>query len=235
MHLTSRLKAIADSFDKCDCIADIGSDHAHLPIFLIKNNKAAKAIATDINMGPANISKKRIQQYELDSLIDVRVGSGLKVLKYNEADIIVISGMGGLLIMDIIEESLEIAKSAKLLVLQPMRDGYLLRKWLFENGFEITDVEIVKEENKYYEIIWIKPNDKVDKNLVINYIDDKLLSKRNPILVEYIDSKILEYKKITKELKEHNTPNTVKRLKECNDMLEYYKGVKVCLRQNAEL
>ena len=235
MNLTSRLQTIAGSINKCDCIADIGSDHANLPIYLIKNNKAVKAIATDINMGPADISKKRIQEQGLCDLIDVRVGFGLKVLSDNEADIIIISGMGGLLIMDIIRESPEIAKYAKMLILQPMRDGYLLRKWLAENGFEITDVEIVKEENKYYEIIWTKANDKVDKNLVINYIDDKLLIKKSSALVEYLDNKIEEYGKIAKELEKYDTSNTVIRLTECNNMLEYYEGVKACLRQNAEL
>ncbi len=235
MHLTSRLKTIADSIDKCSCVADIGSDHALLPIYLIKNNKADKAIATDINKGPAGNSRKRIQQYGLDNLIDVRVDFGLKALKDNEADVIIISGMGGLLIADIIKESHDIAKSAKMLVLQPMRDGYLLRKWLVGNGFKIIDADIVKEEKKFYEIIWVKPCNKVDKNRVINYIDDKLIIKKSPVLAEYIESKMAEYEKIIKELRIYDTPNAVKRLKECNAILEYYKGVKACLRQNAEL
>ena len=97
MQLTPRLKAIADSILGCKNIADIGSDHAYLPIYLVKNKKTEKAIATDVNKGPANISRERIKHYGLGDIIDVRVGYGLKVLSPDEVNVIVISGMGGLL------------------------------------------------------------------------------------------------------------------------------------------
>ncbi len=229
LDLTPRLKIIANSIEKCKCLADIGSDHAYLPIYLVNNKKAEKAIATDINMGPANISKKRIQKYGLQDFIDIRVGFGLKVLENNESDVLIISGMGGLLIIDIIKESLEIAKSAKHIILQPMRDSYLLRKWLVGSGFNITDVEMVKEGSKFYEVIWAKPDDSVDKLQIINYIDDKLLRKKSPVLMDYINSKISEYETIIDKVKAHNTPKGINRYKECCDILDYYKGVKKCL------
>lgn len=235
MHLTPRLKIIADSIDKCKSIADIGSDHAYLPIYLVRNGKAERAIATDVNTGPANISGERIKHYGLEDVIDVRIGYGLKVLKHYEADILIISGMGGLLIIDIIKESLDIARSVQLLILQPMKDSYLLRKWLVKNCFYIADVEIVKEDNKFYEIIWAEPNDKSKGLQVINYIDDKLLNKKNPVLLEYLNSKIHEYETIMKKLEVYNTPNAIKRYKQCDDMLEYYKEVKTWVQQNAEL
>lgn len=235
LRLTPRLKIIADSIENCKCIADIGSDHAYLPIYLVKHNKTEKAIATDINVGPANISKKRVQQHGLLSFIDIRIGYGLNVLKNNEAEVMIISGMGGLLIIDILKEGLEVAKSTVELILQPMRDSYLLRKWLIENGFKILDVEIVKEGSKFYEILWARPCDDTDGTRTINYIDDKLLSKKSPILKDYIDSKIDKYETIIEKVKTQNTSNSLKRLKECSNILEYYKGVKDCLWRNAEL
>ena len=234
MHLTPRLKAIADSIHRCKSVADIGSDHAYLPIYLAINKKAEKGIATDVNKGPAHISRERIKRYGQEEIIDVRIGYGLKVLNSYEADVIIISGMGGLLIIDIIEESLDIARSSQMLILQPMKDSYLLRKWLVKNYFGILDVEIVKEGNKFYEIIWAVPNDKSNESKAINYIDDKLLNKKNPVLLEYLDNKINEYETIIKKLEIHNTPNAIKRYKECVDILEYYKEVKTWMQQNAE-
>ena len=149
LHLTPRLKTITDSISQCNIIADIGSDHAYLPIYLVKNKKIKKAIASDINVGPANISRERIKQYGLDDIIDVRVGYGLKVLEPKEANVIIISGMGGLLIINILNESQDIARNSQMLILQPMKDGYQLRKWLVENSFDIVDEEIVKEESKF--------------------------------------------------------------------------------------
>ena len=235
MCLTPRLKIIADSIENCKCVADIGSDHAYLPIYLVKHKKVKKAIATDVNIGPANNSKKRIQLHGLDNFIVIRVGFGLNVLEKGEAEILVISGMGGLLIADILKQSLEIAKSAGQLILQPMRDSYLLRKWLVENGFKIIDVEIVKEGNKFYEMMWVKPYDNVNEPQAINYIDDKLLNKKSLVLKDYIDSKIKEYETIIERVKAQNTFNSIKRYKECIIVLDYYKEVKECLWQNAEL
>ena len=234
LHLTPRLKAIADSIFECNMIADIGSDHAYLPIFLIKNKQIKKAIASDINIGPANISRERIRQYGLGNVIDVRVGYGLKVLEPNEANVIIISGMGGLLIVNIIKESQDIARNSQMLILQPMKDGYQLRKWLVENFFDIIDEEIVKEENKFYEIIWAVPADRKKELQNVNIIGDKLLEKNNPILLEYIDGKISEYQKILEKLKDHNTPNVIIRRNQCNDMLGYYKEAKRCIQQNVQ-
>lgn len=234
LHLTPRLKAIADSIFECNMIADIGSDHAYLPIFLIKNKKIKKAIASDVNIGPANISRERIRQYGIDNAIDVRVGYGLKVLEPNEADVIIISGMGGLLIVNIIKESQDIARNSQMLILQPMKDGYQLRKWLVENFFDIVGEEIVKEESKFYEIIWAVPADRKKELQNVNIIGDKLLEKNNPILLEYVDSKINEYQKILEKLKGHNTPNVIIRRKQCNDMLGYYKEAKRCIQQNVQ-
>lgn len=234
MQLTPRLKAIADSISHCKNVADIGSDHAYLPIYLVKSKRVEKAIASDVNIGPSNISKARIKYYGLEGIIDVRVGYGLKVLEPNEVDVIVISGMGGLLIIDIIKESLNISRDAQMLILQPMKDSYLLRKWLVENSFDITDEEIVKEENKFYEIIWVVPTNKVKRTQSVSFIGNKLLEKPSPILLEYLNNKIDEYQKIIKKLENHNTPNSIKRQEQCHHMLEYYKEAKKWVQQKVE-
>jgi len=235
LHLTPRLKAIADSINKSRTIADIGSDHAYLPIYLIKNKKTERAIATDINVGPSEIAINRIKQWGFENVIDVRIGFGLKVLSPYEADTIIISGMGGMQIMEILKQNLEIANSAQKIILQPMRDSYLLRKWLSKNYFYIINVEVVKENDKFYEIIWTSPSEDKKGSNTINYFDDRLISKNSIILLEYIDSIYNKYKVISTKLKNHNTPNAIKRRKQCVKMMVYCEEVRSWVQQNAKM
>ena len=234
MDLTPRLDAIAKSIDECDTIADIGSDHAYLPIYLIKKGKAKKAIASDINKGPAEISKSRIKQNGLERYIEVRIGDGLKVLDKEEAEIIVVAGMGGLIMRDMLSESIDIARGAKEIILQPMRDSRALIKWLIENAFQVINGEIIKEGNKFYEIIWAcyKENSYCKKNAKI--INEGMYYKNTPALHEYINSKIDEYTKVLEYLKAYNTPNILERIEECKKELEDYREVRAWLSLNAE-
>lgn len=233
MDLTPRLRAIGESIERCNVIADIGSDHAYLPIYLINNGKAEKIIATDINVGPAEISRKRIKKYGLEDHIEIRVGNGLKVLDKGEADIIIIAGMGGLLIQSILSESLDVAKSADEVILQPMRDSRALIKWLLENSFSILEGEIVKEKDKYYEIIWCRFDERSKKD--INMINEVYYYKNTPILKEYIDKKIEQYTRIVKQLKASNITDEEARMQECIKELNDYREAKKWLSLNAEL
>lgn len=232
LELTPRLKVIGESIERCNVIADIGSDHAYLPIYLINNGKADKIIATDINVGPAEISRKRIKTYGLEDHIEVRVGDGLKVLDKDEADIIIIAGMGGLLIQSIISQSMEVARSADKIILQPMRDSRTLIKWLLDNSFSIFEGEIVKEKDKYYEIIWCRYDDRA-KNYV-NVINEVYFYKNTPFLQEYIDKKIKQYSRIIEQLKSSNMTDDEARMKECIKELNDYREAKKWLSLNAE-
>lgn len=149
--ITPRLKTIINHIDG-KIIADIGTDHAYIPIFLIENGPADYIIASDIREGPVTIAKDNIKKHNLEDKIEVRLGGGLSVLKDGETDTIIIAGMGGVLISDIIDENIDIAKKAKL-VLQPMNAQYELRKYLLSHGFKITNEDICVEGHKVYNII----------------------------------------------------------------------------------
>lgn len=235
MDLTPRLEAIGKSIDKYDIVADIGSDHAYLPIYLINNGKAKKAIASDINKGPADISMKRIKKYGLEQYIEVRIGDGLKVLDENEADIIVVAGMGGLLIQNLLNDSIDIARSARKIILQPMRDSRFLIQWLIDNSFQILDGEVIKENNKFYEIIWACFNKGWYNNKNNEMINEAYYYKNTPILHEYIENKMTEYSKIISHLEGLDTHNNEKRIYECKKELEYYREVQKWLSLNVEL
>lgn len=191
--ITPRLKCIIDHVKKTR-IADIGTDHAYIPIYLIENNIAEHIIASDIRQGPVGIAKSNIEKHNLSDKIEVRLGSGLSVLNTGEADEIIIAGMGGQLIGDILKDNIEIAKTCSL-VLQPMNDQYKLRKFLIENGFKITDEDIAVEGFKVYNIINAESGAQEPFKNDIEYHLPKYLMK-NKYYKQFYDKKHREFKKV---------------------------------------
>ena len=151
--LTPRLKLIFEHVNS-KIIADIGTDHAYIPIELVKAGICTKVIATDIKEGPASIAREHIRKNGLN--IEVRVGSGLTVLKEGEVEQIIIAGMGGKLISDILGASENIASATKL-ILQTMNGQYELRKYLIKNGYNIVAENLTCEGTKVYNLFNVSP------------------------------------------------------------------------------
>lgn len=201
MNLSERLIHIIKLIPRCNCLADIGTDHGFIPIYAVMNNITAQAIASDINKGPIRIAKININKFNLKDKIQTRIGSGLSILKENEADAIVIAGMGGILISDIIKCHINIARSSRWLILQPVQNPEVLRRFLLENGFNIVDEDIVKDENKYYHIIRAENNlSEKYTNEAYYYTGTKLIEKGNPLIKEYINYKIGSFTNILNNL-----------------------------------
>ena len=162
LNLSERLALIAEAVRPGDVIADIGTDHGYLPIWLIQNKICQKAILADINEGPLEKAEFNIKKYLGDAEIDLRKGNGLKILHPGEADTIVIAGMGGILIKKILAASSNTAKSANRLILQPRRDAAILREYLInESGFIIVEEKVVIEKKKFSEIMVAVPSEDV--------------------------------------------------------------------------
>lgn len=153
-EITPRLRCIINHTN-ASTVADIGCDHAYVPITLINENRAKKVIACDINKGPLTTAYNNILKYNKQDFIETRLGSGLSQIKTNEADMIIIAGMGGELIWDIIKNDINTAYASKLL-LQPMNAQHLLRKNLIENGFFIANEDIAIEGFKVYNIMEVE-------------------------------------------------------------------------------
>lgn len=145
--ISKRLNMILQNVTKIK-VADIGTDHAYIPIELAKGG--AKVIATDISHGPLQNAEKNVKKYNLD--ISLRLGGGLEPLTIGEADEIIIAGMGGEMIEKIISNDIEKAKSARLL-LQPMNSQAELRSFLIKNGFTILKEDLAQEGHKIYNLI----------------------------------------------------------------------------------
>ena len=145
-----RLSVLSEMVRKCEVAADIGTDHAHLPIELVLSGKCERVIACDIKEGPLAVAKKNISQYALNDRIELRLGFGLEVLAPGECSLITVAGMGGLMICDILERSEAVAETASQLILQPNTCEYDLRKYLYENGYVIEDEKGVRDGDHCY-------------------------------------------------------------------------------------
>ena len=145
--LTPRLEMILRNV-KTDNIADIGTDHAFIPIALAQEGK--RVIATDANIGPLKSAEKNVKKYGLE--ISLRLGNGLEPLAKGESDEIIMAGMGGELIKTIISDDFEKARASRL-ILQPMNSQAELRRFLSESGFEIIAEDLAKEDRKIYNLI----------------------------------------------------------------------------------
>ena len=205
--------------DKCKTAADIGTDHGYVAERLLAEGTCEKIIATDLNEGPLNRAKEHLSSVKLSDKCDFRLGSGLTVLKEGEADAIIIAGMGGDLISDIIESSKNVAMSAEQLILQPMTAVDKLRRYLFENGFEIIDENIVREYHHFYFIIKAKKGISKTDDDIYYEISRILLNKKEPVMMDYICKVLNTNKKIISNLeKARNEEYNVKieKLKEKN-------------------
>lgn len=153
LELTPRLRAVADLVPWGAALADIGTDHAYLPVWLLLEGKICRAIAADLRQGPLDRARLTAQEYECRKNIDFRLCDGLSGITPEEVDTIVIAGMGGETIAAILEAAQWTRSSKYTLILQPMSAQNDLRSWLWRNGYGIVKEQIVCEGEKLYNVL----------------------------------------------------------------------------------
>jgi len=228
LKLTDRLLKIASLVTEGKRVADIGTDHGYIPVYLLNQGKVPYAILADVNKGPLENARGEVRHNKLLDKVDLRLGSGIEVLEKGEVDEVIIAGMGGILISELLEAKLEVAHSVDKLILQPMQAQNELRKYLLNNGFEILDEVLVKEDFRIYEIIIAKYT---GKNTVVS--DDiyyevgiKLIENKDPLLNEFIDKKIYMYNSIIKKIEGKSSEGIEKKIKESKDAIEKLENLK---------
>jgi len=194
LRLSKRLTAVANFVTPGLRLADIGTDHAYLPIALVQAGIIPGAIAMDINDGPLRAAKEHISSQGLSEVIQTRLSDGLTELTAGEADSVVIAGMGGALTVRILNGAVEWLSPtaeagenlmARELILQPQSEIFLVRRWLQEHGWRIEAENMVFEDGKYYPMMKAVPG-KMQLGRIEEVYGPKLLRDKNPVLQEYL-------------------------------------------------
>lgn len=157
IKLTERLQLMADQIEQNETMADIGTDHGFLPIYLWERRISPKVILADVSEGSLDKAYANGKQLYPDETFDLRLGSGLRVLKSSEVDVIVIAGMGGILMTEILGEDLEKSKSFHKVIMQPRKGQGRLRWWLMRNGFQIVNEGLAREGKFICQVITAAP------------------------------------------------------------------------------
>ncbi len=150
VSLSKRLNAVASLVKSGSSVADVGTDHGYIPVYLVKNNISPFAVAMDINEKPLASCKALVKEEGLEDIVQTRLSNGLEKLNKGECDTVIIAGMGAELIVDILSNCDFVNELH--LILQPMTHPELARKYLFDNGFEINNDFIVTDGKHSYSI-----------------------------------------------------------------------------------
>ncbi len=217
--IDNRLMTIADMVSRKGTLLDVGTDHGYLPIYLIKNSKIDKAIASDVSKGSLAKAIEEVKKEKLQNKIETRLGSGLMVIKQEDKlDTIVLAGMGGILISELISQKLEYIKNNDIeFIVQPVQSPESVRKFFEEEKFTIIEEKLAKADGRIYHIIKakydeaykmlnyesetdyeigkaiIESNDKAQKELRLELLDYKLKEQlKIKAQLETLDRKSVE-------------------------------------------
>ena len=193
--------------EKTACIADVGCDHAHTDIRLLKDGIVEKCIAMDVRTGPLKKAEENLVLYDCADKVELRLSDGLDALREGEADQVMITGMGGVVMRGILERGLgekgHLRDSKPVLILQPQSHIFEVREWLYSNGYVIVDEDICREFGKYYFAMKAVPvnlsgemldglaGNKIINNNVITkaglHFGPVLIKKDGPLFEQYLE------------------------------------------------
>lgn len=213
--LSDRLKAVAEMITPGQTVADIGCDHAYLPIYLVRENVSPKVLACDINAGPVERAKGNVDDVDLSDKIEVRQGDGLGALMPGEAKSLVLAGMGGKLMMKILKEGADVAREASEIIMEPQSEVAALRHYLQDNGLRIISENMICEDGKFYPLIKAVHGDMTwDREIYFRY-GKILLREENPVLHEFLVIEKGYLSNLLKELAENEeSPQVFVRMEE---------------------
>lgn len=209
VKISNRLMTVASLISEGNVLADVGTDHGYVPIYLMEQGKIPRAIAMDINAGPLERAKEHIAGCGMGDYIETRLSDGLEALRTGEAETILVAGMGGGLVIHILKTGEAVARSAKELVLQPQSELERVRIFLEKNGY-VTDAEdMVFEEGKFYPMMRVhyEPEHRAGQSdggqeRQLSYLYGAgLLRQRHPVLLAYLKKERDTYRSIYENLK----------------------------------
>lgn len=205
MELSERLALLARYLPEDSFFADIGSDHAYLPVSFCLKHPEARAIAGEVNEGPLTSAKKVIKQYGMEDKVSARLGDGLDVLGKGEVSEVVIAGMGGPLIASILDRGKDKLGGVNRLLLQPNVHAVVVRRWLDENGFSLIQEDIIEENGHIYEVLVADRHSdetlySTDNKETELWLGPILMKQKNDAFLEKWERQLENNKRIMKQL-----------------------------------
>ena len=234
IRLSERLMAVANMVTPGLIVADVGCDHAHLALYLTEKGISPFVYAIDVNEGPLEGARRSIEEAGLTDRIETVLGYGLSGIKKGDAGCIVMAGMGGPLMAEILSASQDVCASARELILEPQSEPGMLRHFLEENGYLIISEDMVCEENKFYPVIKCL-HGRMELNREIYYLYGKILIKeRHPILLRYLYQKRRVLNEIRQKLeKAEDTDSVNSRRKSIGVELQYVEEALFLMEQES--
>lgn len=224
VKLGDRLLKAAGYVPKGVKIADIGTDHAYLPIYLIKKGICPEAIATEVKLGPYLRAIQNLRREQMEQFVEMRYGPGLSPLCPGEVQVAIIAGMGGEVMADIIHDCRNVAQSVNMLILQPMTRLKHLRAKLYEMGFQIIDEDVVQEGNRFYEIIIAKAGDVSAPDLSDIILGPVLRKKNEDIIFRYFAFRGEKLERMIRQMEGQSKLAAPEVLKQYVEELEIVRG-----------
>lgn len=222
MNISNRLKTVAGMVTEGLILADVGTDHGYVPIYLVSNGIVPKAYAMDINKGPLERAKEHIEENNLEGKIETILSDGMKGLAGKDAQSVVVAGMGGELVCKILDES-PVIENIEELILSPHSNVKEVRKKVTAIGFDIVDEVMVEEFGKYYNIVKAIKCAETKNYSEFDYEFGKIMFKtKDKVFLEYLNKTINKINSIIKQLEE-NDNGVSKRIIELKEMKKQYE------------
>ena len=219
MDLSKRLSAVASFVTPGYSVADIGTDHGYIPIYLAGQG-SRKIIAMDINAGPLQRAEDHVRLHRLEALIETRISDGLQALKPGEVQAVVLAGMGGALVLKILADSPAVTAKVEEFILQPQSEIAKVRAWLWQQGFIVQAEDMVKEDGKYYPVMYVRHGREAPYTPAELCYGRCLLQQKHPILQQFIASEIKRNEQILSQLCRQQSLAADKRKAEIETVLD---------------
>lgn len=224
IELSMRLQAVADMVTPGNRVCDVGCDHGFVSIYLVEQQISNHVIAMDVRSGPLERAIQHVKEQQLEEYITCRLSDGITALNAGEADTMICAGMGGRLMIHILEKEKEKTDSFQELILQPQSEPEKVRRYVRENGFIIVEESMVYEEGKYYPMFRAVHNQ--GQMQEATQIEDRygalLLQEKNPVLLAFLEYERQMYHTILEELMSSKEPTQrqLQRMNEVRDELQ---------------
>lgn len=223
MELSNRLKEIAGMVTKGNVVCDVGTDHAYLAIYLAENRISPHVIAMDVAKGPLSKAEHNISAHGLCDVVETRLSDGVDKLREGEAQTVIMAGMGGILICQLLSKGEKVLASVKELILSPHTDAELVRRYLSQHGYHISQEKMLVEEGKYYIMLRCVQGE-TEQMSVCEYRYGKiLLERKEPVLGMYLQKEYQKLKTLYENLGGVSTEHAVMRRKALMEEIECVK------------